>query len=64
MEGPLKELERLNKLVSEEPSMGKSKTPAIQDSLNSLLQTLRADIARTDCRGEKEGDRRTPEGSL
>jgi len=40
MEGPLKELERLNKLVSEEPSMGKSKTPAIQDSLNSLLQTL------------------------
>jgi len=40
MEAPLKELDRLNKLVSDEPSMGKSKTPAIQDSLNSLLQTL------------------------
>ncbi|KAH9996893.1 CTLH/CRA C-terminal to lish motif domain-containing protein [Russula vinacea] len=40
MEGPLKELERLQKLVSDEPSSGKSKTPAIQDSLNSLLQTL------------------------
>ena len=40
MEAPLKELERLQKLVSDEPSMGKSKTPAIQDSLNSLLQTL------------------------
>lgn len=40
MEAPLKELDKLNKLVSDEPSMGKSKTPAIQDSLNSLLQTL------------------------
>ncbi|KAG5640975.1 hypothetical protein DXG03_006468 [Asterophora parasitica] len=40
MEAPLKELERLNKLVSNEPPMGKSKTPAIQDSLDSLLQTL------------------------
>ena len=72
MEAPLKELDRLNKLVSDEPSMGKSKTPAIQDSLNSLLQTLHmqkkrleaglateAELtnARTDCRGEKEGDR-------
>ena len=36
----MKELERLQKLVSDEPSVGKSKTPAIQDSLNSLLQTL------------------------
>jgi hypothetical protein len=40
MEVPLKELEKLQKLVSDEPSMGKSKTPGIQDSLNSLLQTL------------------------
>ena len=40
MDAPLKELEKLQKLVSDEPSMGKSKTPAIQDSLNSLLQTL------------------------
>jgi hypothetical protein len=40
MEAPLKELEKLQKLVSDEPSMGKSKTSAIQDSLNSLLQTL------------------------
>lgn len=40
METLLKELDRLNKLASDEPSMGKSKTPAIQDSLNSLLQTL------------------------
>ena len=40
MEAPLKELDRLNKLASDEPSMGKSKTPAIQDSLDSLLQTL------------------------
>ena len=27
-------------LISDEPSVGKSKTPAIQDNLNSLLQTL------------------------
>jgi len=40
MEAPLKELDKLDKLVSDEPSMGKSKAPAIQDSLNSLLQTL------------------------
>jgi hypothetical protein len=40
MEAPLKELDKLDKLVSDEPSMGKSKVPAIQDSLNSLLQTL------------------------
>ena len=40
MDAPLKELDKLNKLVSDEPSMGKNKTPAIQDSLNSLLQTL------------------------
>jgi hypothetical protein len=40
MESALKELEKLEKLASNEPSTGKSKTPAIQDSLNSLLQTL------------------------
>ena len=40
METALKELEKLQKLVSDEPSTGKSKAPAIQESLNSLLQTL------------------------
>ena len=40
MDTAYKELEKLQKLTSDEPSMGKSKTPAIQDSLNSLLQTL------------------------
>jgi hypothetical protein len=40
MDTVLKELEKLQKLVSDEPSAGKSKTPAIQESLNSLLQTL------------------------
>jgi E3 ubiquitin-protein transferase RMND5 len=40
METALKELEKLQKLVSDEPSTGKTKTPAIQESLNSLLQTL------------------------
>jgi hypothetical protein len=40
MDTVLKELEKLQKLVSDEPSTGKSKTPAIQESLNSLLQTL------------------------
>ncbi|KAI0302243.1 RING-type zinc-finger-domain-containing protein [Russula brevipes] len=40
METALKELEKLEKLASNEPSTSKGKTPAIQDSLNSLLQTL------------------------
>jgi hypothetical protein len=40
MDATLKELEKLEKLVSDGPSTGKSKTPAIQDSLNSLLQAL------------------------
>jgi E3 ubiquitin-protein transferase RMND5 len=40
MDAALKELDKLEKLISDAPSMGKSKTPAIQDSLNSLLQTL------------------------
>jgi hypothetical protein len=40
MDAALKELNKLEKLASDAPSMGKSKTPAIQDSLNSLLQSL------------------------
>jgi hypothetical protein len=46
METALKELEKLQKLTSDEPSTSKSKTPAIQESLNSLLQTLHAQKKR------------------
>ena len=46
MEAALKELERLQKLTSDEPSTSKGKTPAIQESLNSLLQTLHAQKKR------------------
>ena len=49
MGGPLKKIEKLQKLVSDEPSIlrqwEKSKTP-IQDLLNSLLQTLHAQKKR------------------
>ncbi|KAI0306384.1 hypothetical protein B0F90DRAFT_1814293 [Multifurca ochricompacta] len=46
MDAALKELDKLQKLTSDVPAMGKSKTPAIQDSLNSLLQTLYAQKKR------------------
>jgi len=46
MEAALKELEKLQKLTSDEPSTSKGKTPAIQESLNSLLQTLHAQKKR------------------
>ena len=42
MDVALKELDKLQYLTSDTPSTGKSKAPAIQDSLNSLLQTLHA----------------------
>ena len=44
MEAALKELEKLQKLTSDEPST--SKRPVIQESLNSLLQTLHAQKKR------------------
>ena len=40
MEGPLKELAKLQKLVSDSSS-SKGKSPSINDSLDSLLQSLR-----------------------
>ncbi|KAN0140839.1 CTLH/CRA C-terminal to LisH motif domain containing protein [Lactarius tabidus] len=46
MDAALKELDKLQQLTSDSPSTGKSKTPAIQDSLNSLLQTLHAQKKR------------------
>jgi len=46
METALKELEKLQKLTSDEQSTSKGKTPAIQESLNSLLQTLHAQKKR------------------
>ncbi|KAH9027675.1 hypothetical protein EDB84DRAFT_1589036 [Lactarius hengduanensis] len=46
MDAALKELDKLQYLTSDSPSTNKSKTPAIQDSLNSLLQTLHAQKKR------------------
>ncbi|KAH9180760.1 hypothetical protein EDB89DRAFT_2122162 [Lactarius sanguifluus] len=46
MDAALKELDKLQYLTSDSPSTSKSKTPAIQDSLNSLLQTLHAQKKR------------------
>ena len=46
MDAALKELDKLQQLTSDLSSTGKSKTPAIQDSLNSLLQTLHAQKKR------------------
>jgi hypothetical protein len=46
MDVALKELDKLQQLTSDSPPTGKSKTPAIQDSLNSLLQTLHAQKKR------------------
>jgi hypothetical protein len=46
MDAALKELDKLQQLTSDSPSTGKSKTPAIQDSLDSLLQTLHAQKKR------------------
>ncbi|KAI0273395.1 hypothetical protein BC834DRAFT_921486 [Gloeopeniophorella convolvens] len=42
MDAVLKELDKLQRLASDAPSAGKSKTPSIQDSLDSLLQSLHA----------------------
>lgn len=42
MDGALKELDKLQHLTSDSPSTGKSKTPAIHESLDSLLHTLHA----------------------
>ncbi len=46
MDAALKELDKLHHLTSDSPSTSKTKTPAIQDSLNSLLQTLHAQKKR------------------
>jgi E3 ubiquitin-protein transferase RMND5 len=46
METALKELEKLQKLTSDDPSTSKSKTPPIQESLDSLLLTLHAQKKR------------------
>ncbi|KAH9079631.1 CTLH/CRA C-terminal to lish motif domain-containing protein [Lactarius deliciosus] len=46
MDAALKELDKLQYLTSDSPSTNKTKTPAIQDSLNSLLQTLHAQKRR------------------
>ena len=46
MDAALKELDKLQQLTSDSPSTGKSKTPAIHDSLNSLLQSLHAQKKR------------------
>ena len=46
MDAALKELDKLQQLTSDSSSTGKSKAPAIQDSLNSLLQTLHAQKKR------------------
>ncbi|TFY66151.1 hypothetical protein EVG20_g4944 [Dentipellis fragilis] len=40
MDGALKELAKLDKLTSKSAALNKGKTPAINDSLDSLLQTL------------------------
>lgn len=64
MDAALKELDKLQQLTSDSPSTGKSKTPAIHDSLNSLLQALHVQKkqleawleARKDGRVEEERD--------
>lgn len=40
MDGLLKEIAKLEKLTSNSSAVNKSKSPAINDSLDSLLQTL------------------------
>ena len=46
MDAALKELDKLQQLTSDSSSTGKSKAPAIQESLNSLLQSLHAQKKR------------------
>lgn len=54
MDVALKELDKLEKLTSDAPSMGKNKTPAIQDSLNSLLHTLHVQKKRLEAGSASE----------
>lgn len=56
MDAVLKELDKLQKLTSDEPSTSKSKTPAIQGSLNSLLQTLQIQKKRLEAGLATEAD--------
>lgn len=46
MDGLLKEIAKLEKLTSNSSAVNKSKSPAINDSLDSLLQTLLEQKAR------------------
>lgn len=46
MDGLLKEIDKLEKLTSNSSNINKSKSPSINDSLDSLLQTLREQKAR------------------
>jgi len=58
MDAALKELDKLQHLTSDLPSTNKNKTPAIQESLNSLLLTLHVQKKRFEAGFASEHDQR------
>ncbi len=59
MDAALKELDKLQHLTSDLPSTNKNKTPAIQESLNSLLLTLHVQKKRFEAGFASEADLET-----